>query len=65
VSLLLYLQGLVAMVKGLRSEIGELKSLLGAQHGNGDGKQQQGLIGGAISSAANMLPSIPGVSSHK
>jgi hypothetical protein len=57
-------EGLVAMVKGLRSEIGELKSLLGAQHGNGDGKQQ-GLIGGAISSAANMLPSIPGVSSHK
>jgi hypothetical protein len=55
------MQGLAAMVRGLRSDISELKELLGAQAGNGGGKQQ-GLIGGAISSAANLLPSIPGVS---
>lgn len=54
-------EGLEAMVRGLRSDISELKELLGAAHGNGGGKQQ-GIIGGAISSAANMLPSIPGVS---
>ena len=49
------------MVRGLRSDISELKELLGVAHGNGGGKQQ-GLIGGAISSAANLLPSLPGVS---
>lgn len=47
-------------MRGLRTDISELKELLGAAHGNGGGKQQ-GLIGGAISSAANMLPSLPGV----
>ena len=57
------LQGLAAMVRGLRDEISELKTMLSEQH-RGNGKQQ-GLIGGAISSAAHMLPSIPGVSSSQ
>lgn len=45
------------MVQGLRTEIGELKALLSG-HANGNGRQ--GVIGSAISTAAGMLPSLPG-----
>lgn len=54
------MQSLKSVVESLRVEIGELKSLLG-----GNGNSRHGLIGGAISTAAGMLPSIPGVSSSK
>lgn len=52
-------------MSGMRAEVAELKTLLqqalGGSGGGGNGRQ--GIIGGAISSAASYLPHLPGTAS--